>query len=164
MTGYLTGNFAGDHNTYATTDGGASWNPLPGPLGFGIAVERKGDRIWVSTAADVVDRSFNAGQTWTRATVPGSSVSITDLQFADENIGYAVSRYGNICKTTNGGVSWTTTQRPRRKLLLPRCRERPGVWVMGATNMPPSRPSTSAQPTAAPPGPARNSPSPTPNP
>lgn len=111
MTGYITGSFAGETNLYATTNGGASWEPVSGPMGYGVAVDRKGDRIWVSTGGSVVDRSFNAGQTWTRVPVLGDFVALSDMQFADENVGYAVSRYGYIAKTTNGGVSWVTTER-----------------------------------------------------
>lgn len=133
FTGYVTGNFPGDSNLYVTNDGGGSWTEVPGPRGSGAAVERKGNRIWVATASDVIDRSFNNGQTWTRTTVPGSTFYIQDLQFFDENIGYAVGTYGNIIKTINGGVSWTSLPRSSLESYYSLSVLSPSeVWIVGA--------------------------------
>jgi photosystem II stability/assembly factor-like uncharacterized protein len=133
QVGYVTGFFDGDSNLYGTTDGGFTWNEIPGPMGSGVVVERKGDRIWVALASNVVDRSFNAGQTWTRTFVPGSSFAIQDMQFWDQNVGYAVGTYGNIIKTVNGGVSWTSLARSNLEsyysMTVLSATE---VWVVGA--------------------------------
>lgn len=131
--GYVTGTFNGDSNLYGTTDGGSTWNEILGPIGSGTVIERKGDRLWVALASDVVDRSFDAGQTWTRTFVPGASFAIQDMQFFDQNVGYAVGTYGNIIKTVNGGVTWTSLARSNLEsyysMTVLSATE---VWVVGA--------------------------------
>lgn len=130
-TVYATGNF-GNSDLLKSWDGGFTWEEVGGPMGYGVAVEAKGSRVWVATGGNVVDRSFDSGQTWTRTGVSGDFVTITDMEFHDQNVGYLTSFYGYLAKTTNGGVTWTTTERAQNETYLSlSVVSATEVWVVG---------------------------------
>lgn len=117
-----------------TSDGGASWKPvpaealpdaLPGESGFAasgtsIAVQGK-SHVWfgLGGAAARVLHSPDRGRTWTIATTPlatGEGAGIFSLLFWNEREGIAVGgnyRHpedptGNMALTTDGGKTWST--------------------------------------------------------
>ncbi|MCC4284842.1 YCF48-related protein [Marinobacter salarius] len=53
----------------------------------------------------VIILSEDEGQSWTQADVP-VDVSLTAIEFVDENTGWAVGHRGVLLKSTNGGRSW----------------------------------------------------------
>jgi len=90
-----------------TTDGGITWNNIY-PSDQGNYTQRGVDMVTsnkvVSVGSNVVFLSNDAGSTWTK-TVLGS-YAIYGISFADENNGVLCNSYGEIYKTTDGGVTW----------------------------------------------------------
>lgn len=71
-----------------------------------LAATLAGERIVAVGAHGVVLLSDDAGKSFRQArSVPVSS-TLTDLSFADQNIGWAVGQWGVIIKTTDGGETW----------------------------------------------------------
>ena len=52
-------------------------------------------------------KTTNGGATWSAGSIP-SFISITGVDFADNNTGYVCGSDGKTARTTNGGVNWTT--------------------------------------------------------
>ncbi|MCB0781008.1 MAG: hypothetical protein KDC03_16050, partial [Flavobacteriales bacterium] len=52
----------------------------------------------------------NGGSTWTHTSV--GNLSIFDLYFPSDLVGYAVGEGGIIWKTTDGGVNWQLMPSP----------------------------------------------------
>lgn len=50
-------------------------------------------------------RTANGGQTWTQALNVGN-ITINDLWFVNDTLGFAVGEYGDNYRTTDGGLSW----------------------------------------------------------
>jgi len=61
-------------------------------------------------------KTTNAGLNWVKYGISDTIIwnwqEIYGLYFINENTGYVSGRYLRICKTTNGGVNWTTTIPP----------------------------------------------------
>lgn len=119
----------------ATTDGGASWKPLPGPpategegafaaSGSSIAVQ-PGGLAWIGTGGEKGGRIFRSrdfGATWTAAETPirhdSASSGIFSVAFRDARNGLAVGgdyrktaeATGTMIRTTDGGRTWTPVE------------------------------------------------------
>ncbi|MGE0480867.1 MAG: YCF48-related protein, partial [Phycisphaerae bacterium] len=78
LNGWL-GGFS-DPSVFRSFDGGWSWTPVPEIGGAIVAIDADGQRVWVSTAGNVVHRSFNDGQSWTSTTMPGNVYYLNDLE------------------------------------------------------------------------------------
>jgi photosystem II stability/assembly factor-like uncharacterized protein len=99
----------GDNGVHRSTDCGETWQHVYELRGAPLDVAAIGDRVWFPSVNDVV-YSTDAGSTWTARTVfpVGSTIyDVRSLAFADENSGWVASNSGRICRTTNGGESWS---------------------------------------------------------
>ena len=90
---------------YHTINGGQTWTltyqqvPAISDIFFLNASEG-----WATSADASLLKTVNGGQTWQRIPLIAAA---GDLQFLDENLGYATAGK-MILKTTNGGVNWQT--------------------------------------------------------
>lgn len=98
-----------------TSDGGNSWNSISTPLIWPDAVSAIGvfNDSLLCVGGD--DGSFylskNKGQSWPYAWGLGTQI-IKDFSFLNKDTIFALSIYGGLAKTTNGGSSWTNTTIP----------------------------------------------------
>ncbi|MDX1439427.1 MAG: YCF48-related protein [Rubricoccaceae bacterium] len=95
-----------------TSDGGATWTPVPGFAGAYLAMDLIGENIWASNVTGLFYRSTDSGATWTERHLPGSSLQIQDMDFFDPDIGYAVGWWGYAARTDDGGDSWIVLPTP----------------------------------------------------
>jgi photosystem II stability/assembly factor-like uncharacterized protein len=112
-----------------TADGGSSWVPQyvtndPSLAAVDFASATTG---WVAGTTTIdnseaaeIDKTTNGGQTWTKESLPKGTTGLSDLQFVDQNEGWAVGTsfdesgpasappnpQGWLLHTTNGGTSW----------------------------------------------------------
>lgn len=113
-----------------TTDGGATWSvtELPrGDLSEGLTqlsfVDRNTGYVTGRTNNRYpypVFKTTDGGVTWTAVNIANNSATIS-LQFLDASTGYALDLFGDLRKTTNGGLSWSrvaTGPRPLSALAL----------------------------------------------
>jgi photosystem II stability/assembly factor-like uncharacterized protein len=88
---------------FKTADGGTTWNLkyqlVPGILSIFFLNASEG---WVAVADQSILRTTDGGQNWLRIPV---ITTVGDIQFLDENLGYAVSGK-MVLRTTNGGQNW----------------------------------------------------------
>ncbi len=101
-----------------TTDGGWTWTVVPSVIGSVAALDFQGQRGWAPYYADIVMRTVNGGQTWSPVTIPGGTQTwyyTTDVEFVDENYGWAVGAYGSVARSTNGGASWIPQMQPQNE-------------------------------------------------
>ncbi len=105
------GNFNGPLER--STDGGATWNavhsdatsyfdfdfisPTVGYAAGGIG----------SPMQSVIRKTTDGGVTWTNLSSPFTGGEIEGLSFVDENTGWAVTYWGLMYKTSDGGQSWS---------------------------------------------------------
>jgi photosystem II stability/assembly factor-like uncharacterized protein len=118
QNGYIsTFDFYGNPNKFSllkTTDGGASWTQLnfpsglPGNIGTTQINALKFTDMqhgWVAGGGTLsfILHTDDGGSTWTTQEL-GTSVSWYTMKFIDSQTGYAAGWYGDIVKTTAGGV------------------------------------------------------------
>ena len=111
-TGFVGG--AGG-SLFATTDAGLTWtrHSLPALGTVNKLLFTTATTGWAGTSTGLY-RTANAGHTWQYTPTPDASgygIGVQDLQFVTPLVGYAVGTGGGICKTTNGGTTWTNVQR-----------------------------------------------------
>ena len=94
---------------YVTTNGGASWTALDSfPAHFIDFVDAS--HGWLVTVGGI---GLSHDQWWrepgTPMTLPnnGSNPIISEIDFASQNVGWAVGWFGYAARTSNGGVNWT---------------------------------------------------------
>ena len=118
----------GDMHYVRTTDKGATWAEIEGIdyLGagygyttFGLGACNIGESIW--TPATTVDydssfifRSYDAGATWEGFKIPidVSPRYPRTAGFSSDDNGLISDRLGNVIKSTDGGETWTATNKP----------------------------------------------------
>ncbi len=110
--GWVTGQGYNNGALYRTTDGGDTWTPVPDILGAYVAVDVEGANIWAANVTGLFYRSSDNGATWNQAVLPGIPNQIRDMDFFDENTGYAVGMYGEAFRSTDGGLNWETLPTP----------------------------------------------------
>ncbi|NUT89668.1 glycosyl hydrolase [Pseudomonas corrugata] len=70
-----------------------------------LAVTRVGERLVAVGERGIVLLSDDSGQSWRQARVP-VSVSLTAVQFVDDEQGWAVGHMGVVLHSTDGGETW----------------------------------------------------------
>jgi photosystem II stability/assembly factor-like uncharacterized protein len=115
MIGIITSQYSGYNNTwyYLTTNGGISWLPKSVTnlsYFYSISVLSASSAYVVGLSSvynTVLLQTTDGGSNWTeKFNFNSISANINDIQFINENTGYAVGSQ-NICKTTNAGLNWT---------------------------------------------------------
>ncbi|HEX2836702.1 MAG TPA: YCF48-related protein, partial [Phycisphaerales bacterium] len=108
-----------DSTLQVTNDGGWTWTPVTGVIGSIASLDFQGQRGWAAYASQTVMRTTNAGQTWSPVAITGSATQdwyyTNDVEFVDENYGWAVGWWGGIARSTNGGASWTPQMQPQNE-------------------------------------------------
>ena len=98
-----------------TTDAGTNWNSTilaNGAFVFSVT-STNANNIYAAGclsggAAGAVFKSNNAGGNWIYSSHP-TTYGLYDVEFVDDQIGFACGWLGKIFKTTNGGNSWWST-------------------------------------------------------
>ena len=91
-----------------STDAGTTWNKIPSPVTSDLMDvyfpnETEG---WIAAVNSIL-HTQDGGFTWTVAYTTSSSV--LSIFFLDQFYGWAGGSYGEIWKTTNGGITWIST-------------------------------------------------------
>ncbi len=109
--GWVVGS-VGSNALFHTIDGGASWTPVGGFGGLYVAVDFEGENGWIAGAGEFYRRSTDGGATWSEILdVPGST-NLNDMDFWNENVGYAVGWFGFAARSEDGGVTWEVLELP----------------------------------------------------
>ena len=114
--GYI---LADNNNIYSTSNAGSNWTKITGEIGNGTLSLNLGAKYFFDQNTGFVGgnirtllKTTNFGETWYEANVPQLWLyTITDLEFIDNNIGYALAPRGSdsrayILKTTDRGDNW----------------------------------------------------------
>lgn len=103
---------------YATTDGGASWQPLattPEVLASIFFISPV--RGWVAGYAGRIERTDDGGRTWKAQRVERQGEVINSIFFIDEKRGWgaggAAGAGGLMLRTTDGGETWEQIETDR---------------------------------------------------
>lgn len=133
----------GEMHFVRTEDKGATWVEIEGIdfLGaaygyytFGLGACNVGESVW--TPATTVDydssfifRSYDAGLTWEGFKIPIDVIASypRTAGFLDDDNGLISDRRGNVVKSTNGGETWTATNKPDTSS---------SCWVNGIVHIP----------------------------
>lgn len=110
--GWITGSGAIGNALFHTTDGGSTWTAIDGFGGAYVAVDIEGAHGWAANVSGRYYHSGDSGITWTQGNLPGSPLQIKDMDFYDENIGYAVGWWGKAFRSSDGGITWETLPTP----------------------------------------------------
>lgn len=112
LNGWVVGQGFGTGAAYHTTDGGTTWTPAQGFLGAYVAIDAEGTSAWAANVGGVYYRTTHPDSPWVSGMLPGSPSQIRDMDFADENIGYAVGTAGYAARSNDGGVTWEVLPTP----------------------------------------------------
>ncbi len=90
-----------------TVNGGATWQEDFLSADWSWSVEFINPNLgWVGVGfAGYIRKTTDGGYSWEYKSVPSYS-RMMDIDFLNENVGWAVGQYGHIIKTTNGGETW----------------------------------------------------------
>ena len=97
---------------YHTSDGGNTWIPVTEFGGAYVSVDVEGVNIWANNVTGIFYRSTDNGTTWILGFLPDSPYQIQDMDFFDENIGYAVGWGGKAYRSDDGGATWQVLPTP----------------------------------------------------
>lgn len=108
-----------------TSNGGTNWNRLPagnyppadsagGEVGTACSMEILGNTVWFASYYSALTnnniyKSTNKGLNWTVSTFPAITGGSTFMSFADQNNGVLMCLDNTTGRTTDGGVTWTTS-------------------------------------------------------
>jgi len=102
----------GGTSIYHTSDGGNTWIPVPDIGGGYISIDVQGSNIWANNVSGSFSRSTDNGNSWITGVFPGYPHQIMDMDFFDENNGYAVGWYGEAFRSNDGGATWQILPTP----------------------------------------------------
>jgi photosystem II stability/assembly factor-like uncharacterized protein len=97
---------------YHTIDGGNTWIPVTEFGGAYVSIDIVGSNIWANNVTGIFYRSTDKGATWILGFLPNSPYQIQDIDFFDENIGYAVGWGGQAFRSGDGGATWQVLPTP----------------------------------------------------
>ncbi len=109
--GWIIGQSFSAGSLYHTTDGGQNWIPVPDFLGTYVAVDVVGTNIWAANVGGIFYYSTDNGSSWSEGALPGFP-SVKDMDFFNEDVGYAVGSWGEAFRTDDGGLTWETLPTP----------------------------------------------------
>jgi photosystem II stability/assembly factor-like uncharacterized protein len=112
LDGWVIGQ--GGSALYHTSDAGNTWIPVPDFGGGYVSVDVEGVNIWANNITGLFYRSTDNGATWIEGFLPISQHQILDMDFYDENIGYAVGWWGEAFRSNDGGVTWQVLPTPNQ--------------------------------------------------
>ena len=112
LDGWVIGHSFNTGALYHTTDGGVTWTPVTDFLGSYTSVDVEGTNIWAANVGEIYYRSTDNGSTWIQGELPWSPVQVGDMDFFNESIGYAVGWWGQIFRSTDGGINWEILNTP----------------------------------------------------
>ena len=110
--GWVIGGGSIGNVLFHTTDGGNTWTAASGFGGAYVAVDVEGSTIWAQNVGGIYFRSTDNGINWIQGELPGSNYQISDIDFIDENIGYAVGWWGEAFRSNDGGITWEILPTP----------------------------------------------------
>lgn len=98
-----------------STDGGFTWSALSynfKNIVYSLAVPSA--NVWyVGRGRNAIFKTTDGGVTFEQQSQPLTGTSnFNDIEFVDENTGYAFSAGGGIVKTTDGGANWVLANSP----------------------------------------------------
>ena len=99
-------------NLWRTSDQGRSWTSQRLPNIRGVVFVAPNDGWGVQVGGGALVRTQDGGRNWQPIRLPGIDTSrwqIQRLTFVSPDVGWAVLSVGNICRTTDGGRTWTRT-------------------------------------------------------
>ena len=111
MDGWVIGYSFDVGALYHTTDGGVTYSPVPDFLGAYIAVDVEGNHIWAANVSGIYYYSHDNGANWTEGALPGFP-QVRDMEFYNENTGYAAGYYGEVFRSIDGGLTWQLLPTP----------------------------------------------------
>ncbi len=134
----------GSANLYKTTDGGTSWIVMTSPSSSATYVdlhfvnENLGFVLRdAATSSASVYRTTDGGTTWTKPAMTSPQVGGICLHFINETTGFVCGRKGQISKTSDIGVNWTSTSTtmttPIKDIFFDKTNEKLG-WAVGFDN------------------------------
>lgn len=90
-----------------TVNGGATWQEDFLSADWSWSVEFVNPNLgWVGVGfAGYIRKTTDGGYSWQYKSIPSYS-RMMDINFLNENVGWADGQYGHIIKTTNGGETW----------------------------------------------------------
>jgi len=112
LDGWVIGFSPISGSLYHTTDGGSTWTVVPDFQGAYVALDVEGTSIWAANVTGRYYRSTDNGLTWIQGDLPGSPHQIKDMDFYNENLGYAVGWWGQAFKSIDGGATWEVLPTP----------------------------------------------------
>jgi photosystem II stability/assembly factor-like uncharacterized protein len=112
LDGWVAGFGFSGGAVHHTTDGGATWIPVPDFSGAYVAIDFAGSNGWAANVGGRFYRTTDGGVTWTQGDLPGSPLQIQDMDFFDENTGYAVGWWGDAFRSDDGGATWQVLPTP----------------------------------------------------
>jgi len=112
LDGWVIGFSSTSGSLFHTTDGGSSWQEISTLQGAYVAIDIEGNSLWAQNVGGIYFRSTDNGINWIQGELPGSNYQISDIDFIDESIGYAVGWWGEAFRTNDGGVSWEILPTP----------------------------------------------------
>ncbi|SFM97832.1 YCF48-related protein [Dokdonella immobilis] len=110
--GWVVGQGFGSAALFHTLDGGDFWTPVTDFLGTYVAVDFAGANGWAVASYGILQRTSDAGASWTEVQLPGSGFSIRDIDFWDTDTGYVVGGSGYAARSDDGGATWHTLPVP----------------------------------------------------
>ncbi|ALO42284.1 BNR repeat protein [Pseudoalteromonas phenolica] len=99
----------GKFGTIVTSTDGQNWRQAEVPVqSLLTAVTIKSDKAaWACGHDATIVHSSDNGKTWQlQQYLPEQGKPCLDIEFIDENTGFAIGAYGMFYKTTNGGKTW----------------------------------------------------------
>ncbi|MBD1581404.1 WD40/YVTN/BNR-like repeat-containing protein [Pseudoalteromonas sp. S16_S37] len=99
----------GKHGTIVTSEDGQHWQQAQVPIqSLLTAVTAVGaDKAWACGHDSSILFSSDKGRTWQlQQYLPEQQKPCLDIEFVDENVGFAIGAYGMFYETENGGKTW----------------------------------------------------------
>lgn len=94
---------------FKSTDAGANWTGLYTGDNTGFStIHFFDENTGIITGGDKIRKTTNGGTTWVNTALPG--LNLRTLSFLNPDIGLSTGTGGQIYKTMNGGISWSSMQ------------------------------------------------------